>query len=86
MNKIWTIFKREYLTRVLTKGFIIGTVIAPILLLLMAIGPQFLIRMKSEQVSKLTVIDQTNEIYGQLVNALADTLESGQQMFKFNLM
>ena len=86
MNKIWTIFKREYLTRVLTKGFIIGTVIAPILLLLMAIGPQFLIRMKSEQVSKLTVIDQTNEIYGQLVNALADTLESGQQMFQFNLM
>ena len=31
MRKIWLIIKREYLTRVRTKGFIIGTIIVPLI-------------------------------------------------------
>ncbi len=31
MRKIWLVFKREYLTRVKTKGFVIGTLLVPVL-------------------------------------------------------
>ncbi|MBN1153450.1 ABC transporter permease [candidate division KSB1 bacterium] len=84
MNKTWTIFKREYLTRVMTKGFIIGTAATPILLLLLTLGPQFLINMKSEHASKIAVVAYDDEIYQDLVNSFSDTLQSGETMFQFN--
>ena len=34
MHKLWLIIKREYITRVKTKGFVIGTLISDILLAL----------------------------------------------------
>jgi ABC-2 type transport system permease protein len=30
MHKLWLIIKREYITRVKTKGFVIGTLIVPL--------------------------------------------------------
>jgi ABC-type Na+ efflux pump permease subunit len=40
MNKFWTIFKREFLTRVKTKAFIIGTALTPFLIIFLSIGPR----------------------------------------------
>ena len=42
MNKLWTIFKREYLSRVKTKGFIIGTALTPLFIIGVTIGPGLL--------------------------------------------
>ena len=82
MNKFWTIFKREYLTRVKTKGFIIGTALTPLLIIALTIGPGLLMNLKSEKVKHLSVIDLSGIVYEELVLALDDTTDSGEQLYK----
>lgn len=82
MNKVWTIFKREYLTRVKTKGFIIGTALTPLLIIALTIGPGLLINMKSDKVKHLSVIDMSGIVYEELVLALDDTTNSRERLYE----
>jgi ABC-2 type transport system permease protein len=81
MNKLWIIFKREYLSRVKTKGFIIGTILTPLLIVLLTIGPGFLMTLKSEKVKHLSVVDLSGIIYDELVAALDDTTSTGARLY-----
>ena len=58
MNKILLIIKREYLARVRKKTFIIGTILFPVLYLLLIIGTPY-IADKSRQDLKVAVIDRS---------------------------
>ena len=58
MNKIWLIIKREYLTRVRKKTFIISTLLFPLLYLGLIFGMGF-IADKSKQNLKVAVIDKS---------------------------
>ena len=60
MSKIGIIIKREYLTRVVKKSFIIMTVIGPILMAALMIGPAYLAKMDEEGAKEVLVIDQTD--------------------------
>ena len=59
MSKIGIIIKREYLTRVVKKSFIIMTIIGPILMAGLMIGPAYLSKMDEESAKEILVIDQT---------------------------
>jgi ABC-2 type transport system permease protein len=61
MNKIWVIIKREYLVRVRTRAFVIGTIISPVLLLALIILPTFLAERGGGGERRVTVLDQTND-------------------------
>ena len=67
MNKIWLIIKREYLTRVRKKTFIISTLLFPLLYLGLIFGMGY-IADKSKQSLKVAIIDNsgyfTNENIG----------------------
>jgi ABC-2 type transport system permease protein len=58
MHKIWLIIKREYLTRVRKKMFIISTLLFPLLYLLLIFGMGY-IADKSKQNLKVAVIDSS---------------------------
>lgn len=58
MNKILLIIKREYLTRVRKRTFIIGTILFPVLYLLLIFGTGY-IADKSRQDLKVAVIDRS---------------------------
>ncbi len=62
MNKTWTIFKRELLTRVKTRGFVIGTFISPLFLLLVVLLPTLLMQHGAEAVSTIAVADFTGRL------------------------
>ncbi len=83
MNKFWTIFKREYLSRVKTKGFIIGTVLTPIFLIGITLAPGLLMELKSEKVRTFAVIDMSNIVYEELVKAMDDTTSTGERLYVF---
>ncbi len=59
MNKIGIIIKREYLTRVVKKSFLIMTIIGPILMAGLMIAPAYLAKMDEEKAKDILVIDQT---------------------------
>lgn len=65
-NKLGLIIQREYVTRVRTKGFIIGTFLAPLGILVLFLVPIGLQLLDSDSDPKIAVIDYTGEIANRL--------------------
>ncbi len=83
MNKMWTVARREFLSRLKTKGFIIGTVLAPVFLIGMMVLPQFFLFLKSDRLKQIAVIDQTGAILDSLSANLDDRNAAGQRVYNF---
>lgn len=58
MSKLSSIIKREYLVRVKSKGFIIGTIISPLLMMSFAIVPYLVARASGSETFRVVVLDQ----------------------------
>ena len=73
-NKIVTVIKREYMTRVKSKGFIASLFLMPALMCGMVLLSSFLAIMedKTEELRKLAVIDETGEIFEQMQAAITE--------------
>ena len=59
MSKIGIIIGREYRTRVMKKSFIIVTLVTPLLMVLLMLGPTLIMMMGDSSQRNITVIDQT---------------------------
>lgn len=81
MNKMWTAMRREYLSRVKTKGFIIGTILFPVFLGVMFVVPALMASLKSDKPKQIAVIDQTGEVLDSLSVALSDKNEAGERLY-----
>ncbi|MCF8336227.1 MAG: ABC transporter permease [Bacteroidales bacterium] len=77
MNKINLIIKREYLTRVRKKSFVIMTILGPLLFGAIVIAPAWLANLEDKQVKKIAVID-SSKIF---INKLPET-----EYIKFNYL
>jgi ABC-2 type transport system permease protein len=60
MKKVWVIIKREYLIRVRTKAFLIGTIISPLLMLGLILLPAFFAT-RGGGTRHVTIVDQSND-------------------------
>ncbi len=82
MRKVWLIFKREYLTRVRTKGFIISTVALPVLSLgafgfsIMMVGRQ------SDRTLRIAILDKAGGLATAIADGLDRKLPNGQPAFR----
>ena len=72
-NKIVAVIKREYMTRVKSKGFVASLFLMPVLMCGLVLLSSFLAIMedKTEEMRKLAVIDETGEIFDQMQEAIA---------------
>ncbi|MDL2261920.1 hypothetical protein LJC11_00250 [Bacteroidales bacterium OttesenSCG-928-I21] len=59
MSKIGLIIKREYLTRVKKKSFIIMTILGPLLFAGVMIAMILMMKMDDDEFKKIAVIDET---------------------------
>jgi ABC-2 type transport system permease protein len=71
--KLWAVVRREYLERVRTKGFVIATILGPLLMAGMMIIPVFAMR-SSSKLLKVAVLDGT----GTLGPAVEDALRAAR--------
>lgn len=69
MNKIFLIIKREYITRVRKRSFIVMSIIGPLLFAAMIVLPAWLMTRPNEEVKRIVVVDSTM----QFVNKLPET-------------
>src|SRR5574342_372251 len=81
MDKLWTVLRREYLSRVKTKGFIIGTILLPLFMLAMFVVPVLMMFLKSDKPKNIEVIDQTGEVFDSLYVALDEKNDAGQRLY-----
>ncbi|MBK7559942.1 MAG: ABC transporter permease [Chitinophagaceae bacterium] len=75
MHKIWLIIKREYLTRVRKKTFIISTLLFPLLYLLLIFGMGYIAK-ESVQNLKVAVIDSSGFFSADRLNRLNEADKS----------
>ncbi|MBW6500280.1 MAG: ABC transporter permease [Bacteroidales bacterium] len=63
MNKIPVIIKREYLTRVRKKSFIIMTILAPVLMAALIIVPTVVMLNQGQDFKKIAVIEERSDLF-----------------------
>ena len=81
MNKLLAIVRREYVERVRTKAFLIGTLLAPVLLIASSVVPALMMSLKSGDATRLAIVDQTGKLYEPIREAIlrdedADEIQS----------
>jgi len=78
--KLWAIVKREYIERVRSKAFVIGTILGPIVMAALMVVPMLAARSKSKPL-RIAVVDWTGELQGPVEQALADAKDDGRKRF-----
>ncbi len=68
MNKIILIIKREYLTRVKKKSFLVMSIVGPVLMAALMIVPTWLSKMDSDKTYSIAVVDQTKRFSDTIPN------------------
>lgn len=81
MKKILMIIKRELKTKVLTKGFLIGTILGPIFILGLSFGPALLMNISEEKPQQIEIVDESGVLFNSLTKAFDDTLSNGELRF-----
>ncbi|MSS72078.1 MAG: ABC transporter permease [Candidatus Latescibacteria bacterium] len=81
MNKLLKIIRREYITRVRSKAFIIGTILGPIFTIGISVAPVLLARAPAERQRTLAVVDLSRTLGDRLHQALDDTLKGGRARY-----
>ncbi len=84
MQKMITVVLREYLTRIRTKGFILGTILLPLLMLAMVTLPTLLMFIRSEDQKNIAVIDLSDQLYDALVRELDQTNDAGERIYRLH--
>jgi ABC-2 type transport system permease protein len=67
MNKISVIIKREYITRVRKKSFIIMTILAPVLMGALIIVPALVMSNQDKEFKKIAVVDDNAAIFTNII-------------------
>ena len=81
MRKLRLIVKREYLTRVKTKGFIIGTILVPLIGLAFCLLIIYLVNHKPTQTMRLVILDDSGTLAQPITQGLDAKLENGKPEF-----
>jgi ABC-2 type transport system permease protein len=82
MRKIWLVLKREYLTRVRTKGFVISTVGLPLFSVGIFAFTIALASHKADHPIKISILDNLGGLTPQILMSLKEKLVEGQPSFQ----
>jgi len=82
-KKLFAVIRREYLIRVRTKGFIIGTLLTPAMIILIFSGIFIFAKVFAPSTKKYVIVDQSGRIYEEFTSMFTDTLRNGQPKFIF---
>ncbi|MGA2078729.1 MAG: hypothetical protein ABSH52_35015, partial [Terriglobia bacterium] len=82
MRKIWLIIKREYSTRIKTKGFVIGTIAGPAFAVGILAFSIFIATRLTDQTIRLAVIDNVGGLSPTVASALDVKLPNGKPEFQ----
>lgn len=75
MRRVWLVVKREYLTRVRTKGFVIGTLSVPLITAAVFFLPVLVAGRQAAQTIEIAIVDES----GALAEEVARNLETQEE-------
>jgi ABC-2 type transport system permease protein len=81
MHKILSVIKREYIQIVRTKGFIIGTILGPVLMAAFIVVPILIQFVSVDKQEKIGIVDLSGEIFMELDRKLDQELKDGSRRY-----
>ncbi len=84
-KKVFAIIEREYVTRAKTKGFIIGTILFPVILVLIFSGIFIVRTLFKPSTRTYYIVDQTGMIFDEFARIQSGQLKSGEPKYRFTL-
>jgi ABC-2 type transport system permease protein len=78
--KLWAVVRREYVERVRTKAFVIGTILGPVIMGGLMVVPMLAARSKSKPL-RIAVVDWTGELRAPAEQALRDAVDDDRKRF-----
>lgn len=74
LRKVLTVIKREYITRVKTKGFVASILLMPVMMFIVMVLPSLMMTLQhtSDEIKTFIVFDETGEIFSKMQEALDD--------------
>ena len=81
MRKIWLVFKREYLTRVKSKGFVIGTLLIPFLGVVSVVLVAFIAGHGSKTKFRIAIVDNIGGLSESIAQELDTAAKTDQPQF-----
>ena len=71
-HKVITVIKREYITRVKTKGFVASVLLMPVMMFIVMLLPSLMVmwQPKSDEIKTFIVFDETGEIFSKMQSAI----------------
>ena len=84
MKKTFALIKREYLFRVRTKGFLIGTLLMPVFILVVTLMPIMFAKANSDQIVRIAIIDFSNKVKIPLISSL-DSYKSNNNQSLYDM-
>jgi ABC-2 type transport system permease protein len=81
MSKVLAVIKREYLQRVRTKAFVIGTILGPVFMAAIVGAPILLATTERAGQQRMMVVDETGVLWPVIKKGLSDTLSDGRPRF-----
>jgi len=82
VRKIWLIIKREYITRIKTKGFVFGTIAVPVFSIGLMVFSIFLATRLTDRTVRLAIIDNVGGLSSALAAGLNVRLPNGKPEFE----
>lgn len=82
MRKLWLVIKREYLTRVRTKAFILGTVALPLFSIAVLAIQIYTAKGQADHTLKVAVVDNAGGLAEAIAKGLDGKLPNGQPAFQ----
>jgi ABC-2 type transport system permease protein len=79
--KLWAVVKREYIERVRTKAFVIGTILGPLLMAALIVVPTLAARTKGKAL-RVAVVDATGALGNDVEHALRELRENDRPRFE----
>ena len=79
MKKLLTIIKREYLTRVNSKAFILSTILGPVVMVAFLVVPVFIAMMETGEATRLAIVDQSGRIYDRVRESILNEDSAGSE-------
>jgi ABC-2 type transport system permease protein len=81
MNKTLHLIKREFKTKLFTKGFLISTILGPIFIIGIIFMPLLFEDYSENEPMVIQVVDQTGILAGELRENFSDTLDNGRPRY-----
>ncbi len=82
MRKVWLVIKREYITRIKTKGFVFGTVAIPVFSIGLMAFSIFLATRLTDRTVRLAIIDNAGGLSSLVAGGLNARLPTGKPEFE----